>query len=586
MAAACVSAARTATASTECGDIARVRALATELTELGPRPDSSPAASVARELIERRLGELGLAPERQPIGRVAVPEIAVGSATIRRAAVRTSTDENVWIRIGPAGRARLFLGHYDTVRGAPGAVDNAAAVAILLELARCMVERPPGQPVIVAFTGAEEIGLLGARRLVRRLGDGVELAVSLDLIGHQRPLVLNGLSALWSRERLGWLASRVRAAGADATAAIPHRIVSREMPQLERSDHGPFTSAGIPALHLYGRGAERIYLAYHTPLDDVSQLDDAAIENAFALTRELAYAEPRLPGAVTDPGMWLDIPLGPRVLPATLAFAAEAVAAVAALALLVLGWRRRRSQRSCSGLLVCVGAYVAGWAAATAVGRIELAIHGNRLAFAHDIGRYEIASTAIAIAVFGSLVAWRSGHRPVARGGRYALTAAGLVLVVGLATLLAGAFEIAWAPLAAAVGFAAAARLVERRVACAIATAVGIALLLPPLAPAFIRESVFHGFYPRAVPLALYLAAVALPIWLAAFGAIIAQLDRDSPPARAPLAIALAVVAIAATAALIIPSPSCTPEASARAGLACEIGVAPDAELRLPSYAP
>ena len=74
-------------------------------------------------------------------------------------------DPNLVVRFGPPGKALLVMAHYDTVAGSPGAVDNAAAVALLVELARVLREHPPPQPVMLAFTANEEIGLVGAEAL-------------------------------------------------------------------------------------------------------------------------------------------------------------------------------------------------------------------------------------------------------------------------------------------------------------------------------------------------------------------------------------------------------------------------------------
>ena len=53
--------------------------------------------------------------------------------------------------------APVLLGaHYDTCDGLPGADDNAAAVAVLLDVAAQMPHEPPERSVILAFFDAEE----------------------------------------------------------------------------------------------------------------------------------------------------------------------------------------------------------------------------------------------------------------------------------------------------------------------------------------------------------------------------------------------------------------------------------------------
>src|SRR5262249_9608261 len=80
-----------------------------------------------------------------------------------RAAERVSTtDPTMVARVGPPGTGLLGMAHYGAVAGSPGAADNAPSVALLLELARTLRDEPPPEPVVLAFTANEEIGLVGA----------------------------------------------------------------------------------------------------------------------------------------------------------------------------------------------------------------------------------------------------------------------------------------------------------------------------------------------------------------------------------------------------------------------------------------
>jgi len=58
----------------------------------------------------------------------------------------------------PASDAPLIVAaHYDTVRGSPGADDNASALAVLLEAARCLRSVPLSREVrFIAFSLEEE----------------------------------------------------------------------------------------------------------------------------------------------------------------------------------------------------------------------------------------------------------------------------------------------------------------------------------------------------------------------------------------------------------------------------------------------
>jgi len=143
-------------------DTTRAMQHVAELVAIGPRPGDSPAAQRAAAYIEQALATAGLHVEREPVGKVLVPGIELGGLLYRAAREVTTTDPNLVVRFGPqTGAALLVMAHYDTVPPSPGAADNAAAVGVLIELARVLAASPPHTPVILAFTANEEIGLVG-----------------------------------------------------------------------------------------------------------------------------------------------------------------------------------------------------------------------------------------------------------------------------------------------------------------------------------------------------------------------------------------------------------------------------------------
>ena len=63
----------------------------------------------------------------------------------------------------PASDAPLIVAaHYDTVRGSPGADDNASALAVLLEAARCLRSVPLSREIRFIAFSLEEEDLLGS----------------------------------------------------------------------------------------------------------------------------------------------------------------------------------------------------------------------------------------------------------------------------------------------------------------------------------------------------------------------------------------------------------------------------------------
>ena len=90
-----------------------------------------------------------------------------------------------------ASLAPVLLGaHYDAVGGTPGADDNAAAVAVLLEVAGILGQERLPRSVIVAFLDAEEppnflSPSMGSIRCFEdQLLGPVHAAVIMDLVGH------------------------------------------------------------------------------------------------------------------------------------------------------------------------------------------------------------------------------------------------------------------------------------------------------------------------------------------------------------------------------------------------------------------
>lgn len=435
-------------------DIDRVWRHAEHLTTtIGPRPEDTEASRHAADYIEAELAAMGLRPERHPVGPQTLPDISIGPFEIVRSRVVRSQDPNLVVRFASEAGvpALLLMAHYDTVDDSPGAVDNAAAVALLLELAGHLGQHPPPRPVILAFTAAEEVGLIGARGLANTIGARVGLAVSLDMLGHATT-ELNGLGPLIGRDWLHWIDRTCAGAGVLVPAPQPMRIVSRLFPQVERSDHGVFAARGIPAFHLFGRGESRIFRHYHTAADTMDRLDRQVLASTGRLVTALAFATEPFPSAGGDPGMWIDF--GDRVIiaPRWLVVAISVLLGLIAVFALPFAVRRRQG-----------------------------------------------------------------GHVPADHRPRLALglTIAGIVplLLVGLALLLLGVHELAWAAMAAAA-LMSLAHLVGGRLGFALFV-LSLAPIWPALSPAFIRELSFHTMAPRSAVIA-YMFVVLLPHILAA----------------------------------------------------------------------
>jgi len=485
-------------------DVDRVMVHVGSLMVLGPRPGDSDRAREAAAYIEQTVTAIGPKVERFPVGAVDLPEITVMGTTYRQARRAEGTDPNLVVRFGPPGRALLVMAHYDTVPGSPGAVDNAAAVGLVLELARALMKTPPTSPVILAFTANEEVGLVGAEALAARIGDDVSVAIALDLAGGSGDLILNGASALIGADEMSWLAAAAESAGVTIRAPLAHRVVSRWWPQAERSDHGPFTRRGIRALHLYNRGqdGEWIDLAYHSPRDVLARVDRRSVGDLGRVLVALAHAP--LPEEGGGDGFWIPV-VKNRIMPRWALVAIEVVLAALALASLV-GMRTTRA-RGGAGLLV--GVLCFALAAAATLG-LELVTRGDHPApWLHAPLVFVIAELLVFFGMFGLFALVVRRIRGWVGALRYLAVAALVPLAIGGGLLAVGAAELAWIWLVPAAIISLAPRLGPMRWLAPLAASLPLVLVL---APNQLREAAWNGFLPTYIPLAALIVVFTLPV--------------------------------------------------------------------------
>src|SRR3954452_11430341 len=159
----------------------------------------------------------------------------------------------------------LLIGaHYDTVRGSPGADDNASGVAGWLELSRMFIELEPERTVrFVAFTNEEppycftkHMGSAVHAKAARARNERIVLMVSLEMLGYydERPGSQHypPLFRWFYPDRgnfLGFVGD-LRSRGVMRRAAVAFRQASdlpletcatfRRIPGVGWSDHGPF----------------------------------------------------------------------------------------------------------------------------------------------------------------------------------------------------------------------------------------------------------------------------------------------------------------------------------------------------------
>ena len=201
--------------------------------------------------------------------------VALGSALRRAGLLRAGS----LLAAGAAG-AMLDIGRSAVV---PGANDNLSAVAVLVALARSLVERPaPGVRVLLLSTGSEESFMEGMQGFMRRhratLDPTRTTVLCLECVGGPVLTLVEAEGML----RMRHYSHAARRRLADAAEAVGVELL-----------RGLRTVAATDALIPLRRGYATATLAsvdetkfpsnYHWPSDTPENLDWGTIERAFAV---------------------------------------------------------------------------------------------------------------------------------------------------------------------------------------------------------------------------------------------------------------------------------------------------------------
>lgn len=264
------------------------------------RAPGSPQSRLAREYLIANFREIGLQPAFDGSFEQALPD----GRSINVAGVLAADD--------PKAEVVAVVAHYDHlgVRNGkvhPGADDNAAAVALLLETARILAAdtAPRRCHLLFLCPDSEEYGLKGSAHFVKHPPFPIEsfrTAVVMDLVGNDPAAALAGYVFVMGAEASGRLAE-VAGAVPGAAGAEPVRYsigMVEAVPfapgnRAPVSDYNAFRDAGRPFVFLScGRSPK-----YHTPDDTPESLNypkmAAITAYLLELTARIADA-----GPVTD----------------------------------------------------------------------------------------------------------------------------------------------------------------------------------------------------------------------------------------------------------------------------------------------
>lgn len=238
-----------------------------------PHPVGSLENQRVREYLLEQLSALGLEPQvQESIGFAAGGSVA---ATVYNILARK--------RGTTAGPALALVAHYDSVPAGPGAGDDGAGVAAILETARALHSDPAPlrTDVLFLFTDGEEPGLLGAQAFVAENPAAKEIGLVLNFEGRGD----SGPSLMFeTSEENGWLIEQFAAAAPYPRAASSSAEAYRRMPN--STDLSVFKNAGLAGMNFAFIGSPE---RYHTPEDTPENLDPRSLQHhgsyALALAR-------------------------------------------------------------------------------------------------------------------------------------------------------------------------------------------------------------------------------------------------------------------------------------------------------------
>lgn len=181
-------------------------------------------------------------------------------------AVREGETGNVIGEIGGAAADRRVIvigAHIDTAPATPGAIDNAAGVACMLELARVWSTRAPRHAMRFVAWGAEKAGMVGAKHYLAGLSqaelDRQALCICMDGFGAYDGAPVCYATGCESLTRL-----------TGEACADPETDVALRQ-GFYGSDSEMFVRRGVPSL-TFGQEGESVAVL-HTAQDQLSRID-------------------------------------------------------------------------------------------------------------------------------------------------------------------------------------------------------------------------------------------------------------------------------------------------------------------------
>jgi hypothetical protein len=268
--------------------------------------------------------------------------------------------------------AVMLAAHYDSVPAGPGASDDGAGVATLLEIARIVRSEPTRNPVVFLIDDGEEAGLLGAEAFVQTPeAKAIGAVINLEARG------TSGSSFLFETSRgNGWFIPRVAGALRRPMTTSLFASIYDMLPN--DTDLTIFKRAGLTGINFAFIGG---VTRYHTALDDLRHVDLRSLQhhgdNALDALRVFGNAD--LTGHSPENAVWFDL-LGFTIVSWPAAWTVAIAALCGLLALAACGFVVRRGLASWREIALAALSMIASLAVAFGLGLVLARIAGLRQA--------------------------------------------------------------------------------------------------------------------------------------------------------------------------------------------------------------